>query len=72
MLHRERPDLYRRVTCYLLDGTPVRAVGLEAPIPRSMRPKTVETGYITVSARQIQFLHVDYYPSPSESSGSQD
>ncbi len=90
VLHRERPDLYRRVTCYLLDGTRVRGwlksfnpavdetedreLILAAPIritSSNGARRPIETGYITVSARQIQFLHVDYYPSPSESSGSQ-
>jgi hypothetical protein len=34
--------------------------------------RRIRTGYVTVSARQIQFLHIDYYPGSSESSGSQD
>ena len=89
VLHREHPHLYRRVTCYLQDGTRVRGwlktfnpavdetedreMILAAPIrvtSSNGAHRRIDTGYITVSARQIQFLHVDYYPSHSESSGS--
>lgn len=90
VLHRERPELYRRVTCYLLDGTRVRGwlrtfnpaanetedreLILAAPIrvtSSNGAHRPIRSGYITVSARQIQFLHVDYYSSPSESKGTQ-
>lgn len=86
VLQREHPDLYRRVTCYLSDGTRVRGwlhnfnpgaaetedreVTLAAPIRITGGDgahRHIKSGFITVSARQIQFLHVDYYPSPGES-----
>lgn len=91
VLKRERPLLYRRVTCYLLDGTRVRGwlrsfnpaaaetedreLTLAAPLRITAvdgAHRHIKTGLITVSARQIQFLHVDYYKSPIEVSAPPD
>lgn len=83
VLRHEHPDRYRRVTCYLLDGTRVRG-GLKSFNPSADETEDRElilagpvritasdgqrrwlkTGYLTVSARQIQYLHVDYFASP--------
>lgn len=80
VLRRQYPERFRRVTCFLVDGSTVRGwlasfnpdvtetedreVILSAPI-RVVSQQGVSTrlnsGYVTISARQMKFMHVDYY-----------